>query len=122
MFHLKLRKKMEVSNYARKIESLSAEIEKALVEFVNSKGGKIDTSNDDDNDTICAFVWDEFDERYYEKKVVEVGVYENSLYVTLEYPLSTESDASYTIFGGLILINATLYNICDALEQYIDEE
>ncbi len=113
---------MEVSNYARKIESLSAEIEKALVEFVNSKGGKIDTSNDDDNDTIYAFVWDEFDERYYEKKVVEVGVYENSLYVTLEFPLSTESDASYTIFGGLILINATLYNICDALEQYIDEE
>ena len=110
---------MEIQDYARKIEALSEEIGKALVEFVNSKGGKIDTSNDVDNDTLYAFVWDEVNERFCEKRVVEVGVSENILYVKVDIPFLDEDDI-YFIFGGFVLVNATLYNICDALEQYVD--
>jgi hypothetical protein len=109
---------MEIRNYARKIEDLSEEIGKALVEFVNSKGGKIDTSNDEDNDTLFAFVWDEANGTFCEKKVVEVGVgYNNSLYVKVDEPF--DDDDVYPIFGGYVLVNATLYSICDILEEYV---
>jgi hypothetical protein len=104
-----------------KVVELSKEMEKSLIEFTKKAGGKIDTCNNDrHNDTIYAYVWDEVEETYLEKKVIEVEAENDNLVITLDYGLSTEEDCKYTIFGGLILINATLYNLCDYLWEYVD--
>lgn len=101
--------------------TLSEEMEKALIEFTKKAGGKIDTSNEDNaHSNIYAYVWDEYDETYLEKKVIEVTVEDTNLIIKLDYGLSTEEDCKYSIFGGLVLINATLYNLCEALWEYVD--
>ena len=106
-----------------KVVELSKEMEKALIEFTKKAGGKINTCNDgSSNDIIYAYVWDEEEQTYLEKKVIEVEVENNHLVITLDYGLSTEEDSKYSIFGGLILINATLYNLCEALWEYVDIE
>ena len=100
---------------------LSKEMERALVALTKKAGGKIDTSNDGmNNDTIFAYVWDEIEETYLEKKVVEVEVEDDNLIITLDYGLSTEEECKYSIFGGLVLINVTLYNLCECLWEYVD--
>jgi hypothetical protein len=104
-----------------KVMELSKEMEKALIEFTKKAGGKINTCNDDgSNDIIYAYVWDEEEQTYLEKKVIEVEVENDHLVITLGYRLSTEEDSKYSIFGGLILINATLYNLCEVLWEYVD--
>ena len=94
-------------------------METALIEFVNQAGGEMDTSNDDKkHDSIYAFVWSEYDEAYIDCKVVRVRTESNRLIIKVDYPLSEEKDGEYWIFGGLVLINATLYNLCECLTQY----
>ena len=115
----KSRNKLE--ELTKKNREFSKEMEKTLVEFTKKAGGKINTCNDDiSNDIIYAYVWDEVEETYLEKKVIEVEVENNNLVIKLDYGLSTEKDCKYTIFGGLILINATLYNLCECLWEYVD--
>jgi hypothetical protein len=96
---------------------LSKRMEAALIDYVSSKGGYIDTT-DDHSDSIWAFVFDEIDEHYVEKQVIAVKVENNNLLIKLDYPLSTEEDAWYNVTGGLCLINATLYNLCECIWEY----
>lgn len=106
---------------AQKAVALSHEMENAIIELVNNAGGCVDTSNEDFQcDTIYAYVWSEYDETYVEKRVVKVRTDGNSLIIKLDYALSEEEDCEYSIFGGLVLINATLYNLCECIEEYID--
>lgn len=104
-----------------KMVSLSKEAEQVLVEYVNSHGGEIDTSNDDmHKDTIWAFIWDEIDETYSERKVTSVKTFNDRLLIQVDYPLSTEEDGWYAVSGGLVIINATLFNLLDCLSEYVD--
>lgn len=103
-----------------KMVSLSKEAEQILVEYVNSHGGEIDTSNDEDKTTIYGFIWDEIDETYLEKKVISVKTYNERLLIQVDYPLSTEEDSWYAVSGGLVLINATLFNLLDCLPEYVE--
>ncbi len=111
---------MELKDILNKMVALSKEVEQALVEYVNSHGGKIDTSYDRDKDIIWAFIYDEIDELYLEKKVTSVKTFNGSLLIQVDYPLSTEEDCWYAISGGLVLINATLFNLLDCLPEYVD--
>ena len=107
--------------FTTKERELSKEMEKTLIEFVQKAGGKIDTANEDKcYDSIYAYVWDEYEETYVEKQILEVKVENNNLIVRLDYCYSTEEDCEYSIFGGLILINVTLYNLCECLWEYVD--
>lgn len=102
-----------------KMVSLSKEAEQILVEYVNSHGGEIDTS-DENKDTIWAFIWDEIDELYLERKVTSVKTFNDRLLIQVDYPLSTEEDSWYAVSGGLVLINATLFNLLDCLPEYAE--
>lgn len=102
-----------------KMVSLSKEAEQVLVEYVNSHGGEIDTS-DENKDTIWAFIWDEIDETYLEKEVTSVKTFKDKLLIQVDYPLSTEEDGWYAVSGGLVLINAILFNLLDCLPEYVD--
>lgn len=103
-----------------KMVSLSKEAEQVIVEYVNSHGGEIDTSNNEDKDTIWAFVYDEIDEAYSERKVTSVKTFNNRLLIQVDYPLSTEEDSWYAVSGGLVLINATIFNLLDCLPEYVE--
>ena len=103
-----------------KMVSLSKEAEQVLVEYVNSHGGEIDTSNDMHKDTIWALIWDEIDELYSERKVISVKTFNDRLLIQVDYPLSTEEDSWYAVSGGLVLINATLFNLLDCLPEYVE--
>jgi hypothetical protein len=104
-----------------KMVSLSKEAEQVLVEYVNSHGGEIDTSNDDmHKDTIWAFIWDEIDETYSERKVTSVKTFNDRLLIQVDYPLSTEEDGWYAVYGGLVIINATLFNLLECLSEYVE--
>jgi hypothetical protein len=90
----------------------------------------IRTDNDIDKSTIYAFVFDDYFTNYTEKKVLAVSVFEGR-YVgvlvgenneTLEGMTDEailEMDEWYTIFGGYLLSNATLYNLCENIEEYL---
>lgn len=111
----------QLSEYTKKCVQLSHDMEKAIVEVVNKAGGYIDTSNgENEYDNIYAFVWSEYDETYVEKKVIGVRTDDGKLIIKLDYPLSEDEDCEYSIFGGLVLINATLYSICECIEEYCD--
>ena len=115
--------KYKLEELTDRANKLSKEMEKTLVELTQKAGGKIDTSNEDCLcDNIYAYVWDEYEETCLEKKVVEVTVENGNLIIKLDYSLSTEEDCKYSIFGGLVLIDVTLYNLCEALWEYVDIE
>jgi hypothetical protein len=90
----------------------------------------IRTDNDIDKSTLYAFVFDDYFTNYTEKKVLAVAVFEGR-YVgvlvgenneTLEGMTDEailELDEWYTIFGGYLLSNATLYNLCENIEEYL---
>jgi len=103
-----------------KMVSLSKEAEQVLVEYVNSNGGEINTSDDKDKTTIYGFIWDEIDETYLEKKITSVKTFNDRLLIQVNYPLSTEEDSWYAVSGGLVLINATLFNLLDCLSEYVE--
>lgn len=89
----------------------------------------IRTDNDKDKSTIFAFVFDEDLEHYREEKISAIAVFEGNvvgLLINGNIDLSDvsdddllESDDWYSINGGYILINATLYNICENIREYI---
>jgi hypothetical protein len=102
-----------------------------LVGILKSTGKElIRTDNDTDKSTIYAFVFDDYFTNYTEKKVLAVAVFEGR-YVgvlvgenneTLEGMTDDailEMDEWYTIFGGYLLSNATLYNLCENIEEYL---
>lgn len=97
---------------AKESINLSHRMETALIDYVSSKGGYIDTT-DSNNNTIWAFIFDEIDEHYVEKQVLAVKVEGNNLLIKVDYPLSTED--WYNVTGGLCLINATLYSLCECI-------
>lgn len=103
----------------QKMVALSKEAEDVLVKCVNSHGGEINTSNDEGRTTIYGYVWDEIDETYLEKRITSVTTFHDRLLIKVDYPLSTEEDAWYAIFGGSVLINATLFNLLECLPEYI---
>ena len=109
-----------IKEILKKMIALSNEAEQVLVEYVNSHGGKIDTSDNKDKDTIWALIYDEIGETYLEEKVTSVKTLNDKLLIQVDYPLSTEEDGWYAIFGGLVLINATLFNLLDYLPEYVE--
>jgi len=118
-------------NYAKQDIKRSNKIEKELVEFVNSKGGFIDTRNlNGEKDNIYGILYNEGNEQYEEIKISAVAIFDNSLCILPESEMECDiEDATkeimledtnwHSVLGGMCWINATLIAICDCIEQYV---
>ena len=97
-----------------------------LVNLVNKQGGEIDVS-DEGKDNIYAIVFDGFEGKYKEYLVTKIRVVNNNLelyvpeyYYDWERDDIPKDDFWFSLMGGLVMQNATLYYICECLEEYIN--
>lgn len=113
---------------------LNENMEQELCRVVANAGGLIRTDNNKDKTTIYGFTMDDYYGNNVEKKILAVtnfiGIEENeNLGILLGHIDETlegmtdeeilELDEWETIFGGEILQNATLYNLCESIYEYI---
>ena len=114
---------------------LNVQMEKQLIEIVKANGGLIRTDDADCKDTIFGYVYDDILEKVIEQKVLAVAVFEdNDLGVLMgdTYEMFDDDETDEQILEydnwhiiqgfGDVVINATLYNICENLWDYLDDE
>ena len=114
---------------------LNVQMEKQLIEIVKANGGLIRTDDADCKDTIFGYVYDDILEKSIEQKVLAVAVFEdNDLGVLMgdTYEMFDDDETDEQILEydnwhiiegiGKVVINATLYNICENLWEYLDDE
>ena len=120
-----------LSNLKREALSLNDKMEQAIIKIVKENGGLVRTDNTEDCDTIYGYVFNEGIDTYEERKILALATCEdNELsillgeeYITLDGMTNDEileCEEWDTVMGGLVLANATLLNICEILEEYID--
>ena len=118
--------------YCERVNELSKAMNDELVAYVKSKGGLIRTDNTDDKDTIYGILMDFDLAENAEYPILAVAVFENdtlAILPDLTKGYTTIKDMAdeellelsewHTIYGGYVLINATLYNLCESIEQYV---
>jgi hypothetical protein len=128
---LSFQQKQDLNNSIQAVLNINQDMNNILVGILKSTEKElIRTDDDTDKSTIYAFVFDDYFTNYTEKKVLAVAVFEGR-YVgvlvgenneTLEGMTDDailEMDEWYTIFGGYLLSNATLYNLCENIEEYL---
>ena len=128
---LTFEQKQDLSNSIQAVMNINQDMNNILVGILKSTEKElIRTDNDIDKSTIYAFVFDDYFTNYTEKKILAVAVFEGR-YVgvlvgenneTLEGMTDEailEMDEWYTMFGGYVLSNATLYNLCENIEEYL---
>ena len=128
---LSFQQKQDLSNSIQAVLNLNQDMNNILVGILKSTEKElIRTDNDTDKSTLYAFVFDDYFTNYTEKKILAVAVFEGR-YVgvlvgenneTLEGMTDEailEMDEWYTMFGGYVLSNATLYNLCENIEEYL---
>lgn len=112
--------------------NLNNEMEQAIITIVQANGGLIRTDNNERRGTIYAFVMDSCMGDVTEKEVLAVSVFDNNLSVLVQwgdlYDLNEltdkeilELDNWYTVTGGYVTANATLYNLCDCILDYVEQ-
>jgi hypothetical protein len=88
----------------------------------------IRTDNDQNRSTITAIVFDEDFERYEERKVSASAVFDKHVSVLIDGDIDLsnltdeeilEQDWWYSVGGGYLCVNATLYNISENIREYI---
>ena len=114
------KKKME--NYCNKQNKLSNKMMNLIIDFVNANGGEIDTSNENyTNDNIYALVYDEFSEKYSDFKIHKVRTINGYLEIYIPDCCSeNENELWLNVMGAMCLFNATLYNLCECLWEYVE--
>lgn len=111
-----------IENYCTNTYKENAIMCEVLKDFVNQAGGKIDI-NDETGDTLWFYAYDEYDEHYQEYAVDCVKVENDCLMLHTSDLYSTydidDDKCWYNLMGGMVLINATIYNLCEVLPQYV---
>lgn len=126
-------KKNTLKNFCKKTMKMNKEMHDALVEMVNKNGGIVRTNIDRAHRfPIYGFIFDEEIEMTVEHPIVAVATFEDGKHLGVLFDFTDgnttyenesneeilESDGWVTIFSGMVLENATLYNLCDSLWQY----
>ena len=126
----------DLKSLTQKTYDLNSEMEKKLVEIVNECGGEnklirtdIQRVNENLRTTIYGYLFDEGLDKTTEHRIMAITIFENELAVLFgeEYEVFgdmtdeeiLELDSWHSIFGGLIMSNATLYNLCENIAEYI---
>lgn len=128
---LSFQQKQDLSNSIQGVLNLNQDMNNILVGILKSTEKKlIRTDNDADKSTIYAFVYDDYFTFYEEKRVLAVTIFEGRFIGVLVGAANAtldgmtdeailEMDEWYTINGGYLLSNATLYNLCENIEEYL---
>lgn len=128
---LSFQQKQDLSNSIQAVMNINQDMNNILVGILKSTEKElIRTDNDVDKSTIYAFVFDDYFTTYTEKKVLAVAVFEgryvgvligenNETLDGMTDDAILEMDEWYTMFGGYVLSNATLYNLCENIEEYL---
>ena len=125
----------KLNKLTENVLKLNVQMEKQIIEIVKANGGLIRTDDADCKDTIFGYVYDDILEKSIEQKVLAVAVFEdNDLGVLMgdTYEMFDDDETDEQILEydnwhiiegiGKVVINATLYNICENLWEYLDDE
>lgn len=128
---LSFQQKQDLSNSIQAVLNLNQDMNNILVGILKSTDKKlIRTDDDTDKSSIYAYLFDDYFTYYEEKRVLAVTIFEGRFIGVLLIEDDTtldgmtddeilELDNWYTMFGGYILSNATLYNLCENIEEYL---
>jgi hypothetical protein len=128
---LSFQQKQDLSNSIQAVMNLNQDMNNILVGILKSTDKKlIRTDDDTDKSSIYAYLFDDYFTYYEEKRVLAVTIFEGRFIGVLLIEDDTtldgmtddeilELDNWYTMFGGYILSNATLYNLCENIEEYL---
>ena len=128
---LSFQQKQDLSNSIQAVLNLNQDMNNILVGILKSTEKElIRTDNDIDKSTIYAFVFDDYFTFYEEKRVLAVTIIEgrfigvlvgesNETLEGMTDEAILEMDEWYTIFGGYLSSNGTLYNLCENIEEYL---
>lgn len=106
-------------------------MEQAIIKVVNEHGGLIRTDNEEYG-TIYGYIYNEETYRVEEHKIIALSTLEDnrlSILIGARYvigmapePILKSEEQWYLVMGfwSNVLANATLLNICETLEEYID--
>ena len=103
----------ELDQLTLKAIDLSDKMIDAVTRFVNEHDGFIDTSDNSYKTTIYGYIFNEELEVCEEIEVTGVEVIRDELCIRTER-------GTYSIDEGFVLVNATMYNICEAIHEYVD--
>ena len=131
----------DLKSLTQKTYDLNSEMEKKLVEIVNECGGEnklirtdIQRVNENLRTTIYGYLFDEGLDKTTEHRIMAITIFENDIFENElavlfgeEYEVFgdmtdeeiLELDSWHSIFGGLIMSNVTLYNLCENIAEYI---
>ena len=124
--------KTTLNQLAKETQVLNEKMEKALVQFVKEHGNLIRTEDTEENKDVITGIVDLEDENgYVERRILAVTTFENTLAVLFAYGAfdSIESftddellelDNWHSVSGGMVLPNATLWALCEFIEEYVD--
>lgn len=122
---------LDLSNSLQAVRNINQDMNNILCGILKSTGKKLIRTDDSTNkSSIYAYLFDEYFCRYEEKRVLAVTIFEGRFIgvlliddnITLDGMTDDEIlelDDWHTMFGGLIMSNATLYNICENIEEYL---
>jgi hypothetical protein len=128
---LSFQQKQDLSNSIQGVLNLNQDMNNILVGILKSTDKKlIRTDDDTDKSSIYAYLFDDYFTYYEEKRVLAVTIFEGRFIGVLLIEDDTtldgmtddeilELDNWYTMFGGYILSYATLYNLCENIEEYL---
>lgn len=128
---LSFQQKQDLSNSIQAVLNLNQDMNNILVGILKSTDKKlIRTDDDTDKSSIYAYLFDDYFTYYEEKRVLAVTIFEGRFIGVLLIEDDTTLDGMtddeilelnnwYTMFGGYILSNATLYNLCENIEEYL---
>ena len=117
----------KMDDYCIKTSMLNMEMHKVLVKFVKKAGGEIILDYlSSGNDALYAFVYNEELSTIQEYEVDKVRVVNDDfelhipdVYIESEDRVDDEKYKWYSLMGGMVLINATIYNLCEVLPTYV---
>ena len=120
---------------ADKVNQLNAEMHSALVEFLKEHGGFIRTDNREGKDTMYAYIVNIG--TVYETQecaILAVALFEDDQVAILpDYTNGCENLEGLTdeeilaseewelLLGGECIANATAYQLCESLEEYVEQ-
>ena len=128
---LSFQQKQDLSNSIQAVMNINQDMNTILCGILKSTGKKLIRTDDDTNkSSIYAYLFDECFSRYVETRVLAVTIFEGRFIgvlliddnITLDGMTDDEIlelDDWYTIFGGYLMSNATLYNLCENIEEYL---
>lgn len=128
---LSFQQKQDLSNSIQAVLNINQDMNTILCGILKSTGKKLIRTDDDEHkSSIYAYVFDDYCDYYVEKRVLAVTIFEGRFIGVLLIEDDTtldgmsddeilELDNWYTIFGGQLISNATLYNLCENIEEYL---